>query len=170
MLLPLMQVLLAVALITSNLLRPDPPGDPSWTKPDWQLCLGLNAPASLIAQIALHLRLQWFNPDFPSNIVVDWIVRLPLIWLLWYLVSIEIGGKGRSVLTAETRIPRVADVFAIALGVIVGAQGLYGTRHFPPSYARLVAAPYLIWAIVLIGFYGHDLWLFFAGKHELVNR
>lgn len=45
--LPFVQVLVAVALITSNVLRPNPIRNPPFMAPDWQLCAGLNAPATL---------------------------------------------------------------------------------------------------------------------------
>jgi hypothetical protein len=92
-------------------------------------------------------------------------VHLSLTWLLWYLVSIEVGGKGYSLLTPKTRVRGVADVLAVAFGIMVGAAGLDLPSYFLPVYARLVAAPYLIWGVAMVSFYGHDLWSSFRGKH-----
>jgi hypothetical protein len=44
--LPLAQVGIAIALTSSNFVRPDSISSPSWTAPDQQFCHGLNAPAT----------------------------------------------------------------------------------------------------------------------------
>ncbi len=161
-LLPSAQVVLAVALIVSNARRPDKFSDPSFRKPDWQFCLAINAPVLIIVQSSMTFVNSRLQPNFPLNFAIDWAVRLPLIWILWYAVAIEIHGRGRSVLASKTRSPMVADALAIAYAVIVLALGADAVRYLDPTYARLLAAPYLAWAIAIAGFYGHDLWMSFA--------
>ncbi len=45
--LPVVQMAIAIVLITGNRLQ-DRKDNPSWIKPDRQICDGLNAPASLV--------------------------------------------------------------------------------------------------------------------------
>jgi hypothetical protein len=169
-LLPLAQVAVAAALMTHNALVPDSLANPAFTKPDWQFCLGLNAPATLVARYPMHILFQSPWPRYPFSAVLELIVRLSLIWLLWYVVSIEIDGRGHSILAPKTRMRKVADVLALAFGVVVGATGQTISSRFDVNYGRLVAAPYIIWAVVIIGFYGRDLWVSFARQHELARR
>jgi len=160
--LPFVQVLVAVALITSNVLRPNPIRNPLFMAPDWQLCAGLNAPATLtrgwLARITDGWR--WGNP-----LTVWTPIYLLLVWLLWYLVSIEIGGKGQSILTPKTRMRRMADLFLIIGGAAVGLGGLSIRREsgFAAPYSTIEAVPYFIWGVVIAVFYGHDLWVSVGG-------
>jgi hypothetical protein len=157
-LLPSAQVALAVALIISNARRPNKFSDPAFRRPDWQFCLAINAPVLIVVQRSMHFVNSRLQPDFPLNFAIDWAVRLPLIWILWYGVAIEIHGRGRSVLASKTRVPILVDALAIAYAVVVLALGANAVRYLAPTYARLLAAPYLTWAIAIAGFYGHDLW------------
>jgi hypothetical protein len=158
--LPLVQVAIAAALATSNALRPDSWASPTWTKPDWQLLHSINAPAALIAMYPLECAYDWFSPYHPLNLFVESIIRFSLIWLLWYVVSIEIGGAGQSVLTPKTRMREVADVLAIGFGAAVGVLGALYSRPVGGTFTKpIIILPYLIWPIVIMGFYGHDLWV-----------
>jgi len=100
--LPLVQVPLAVALITS-VFRPSPIRNPSFMAPDWQLCAGLNAPAALTRAWLARITDGWRWASFAFWTTV----YLLLVWLLWCLVSIEIRGKGQSILTPKTRMRRI---------------------------------------------------------------
>lgn len=165
--LPLIQVALAAALIASNSLRPNHVWDPAFTKPDWQFCRGLNAPAFLLAELPVHIAeiLPWGN--YQQVLIVQAIIRLSFVWLVWYAVSIEIGGGGQSVLSCKTPIRGVIDALAAIFGAIVGLGGGFLTRHIGgTNYARLVWVPHLIWAVAIMGFYGHDLWVSFRGVKE----
>lgn len=165
--LPLVQVLVAVALITSNDLRPSHIGKgyPSWMAPDWLFCAGLNAPATLARYWLIRTTngWRWGNP-----LTVWTPIYLLLVWLLWYLVSIEIGGKGQSILTPKTRMRRMADLFLIVVGAAVALGGLSIRREsgFVAPYSTIEAVPYFIWGVVILVFYGHDLWVSFGGVHN----
>jgi len=156
--LPLAQVIIALILTASNSLRPDSLANPAWTKADWQLCGGLNAPATLVGKYPVDIAYLWFSRYYPVNLVVESVIRFSLIWLLWYIVAIEIGGRGLSVLATKSLMRTAVDVLAIVFGAVVGIVGLLvGSQFGNVFYGRLVSTPYLIWAIVIVGFYGHDL-------------
>ena len=94
-------------------------------------------------------------------LLLEKLLYLVLVGLLWYVVSIEIDGKGLSVLTPKTRMRRTADVLAVFFGVAVANTGLLIRRYefgFVTTYSTLVATPYFIWAVTIVVFYGHDLW------------
>jgi hypothetical protein len=161
--LPLVQVIIAAALIISNSVRPEPPADtipsPKRGMLDIQYCLALNSPAAMIAAIqieATHDLLWNYYPLYP---IVNLTFFLSLVWLLWYAVSIEIGGKGLSVLTPKTGFRRVADTLAISLGIGVVIYADIAPAHI--LYKKFVSPVHLLWALTIIGFYGHDLWASF---------
>jgi hypothetical protein len=141
--LPLVQVAVAVALTTSNRLGPFSIADPTWTKPDRQFCDGLNAPAALIRFFLIRFADIWFPLYYPIEFVLETVVFFLLVGLLWYLVSIEIGGKGQSVLTPKTGIRRAADVLAIIFGAVLAVLGLFVRGQFGvvTAYSNLVAVP-----------------------------
>ena len=160
--LPLVQVVIAAALITSNSVRPEPPADtipsPKREMLDIQYCLALNSPAAMISAIqieAIHDLLWTYYPLYP---IVNLTFFFSLVCLLWYAVSIEIGGKGLSVLTPKTGVRRVADMLAIALGIGVV---IYADIAPVGIYKKFVSPVHLLWALTIIGFYGHDLWASF---------
>lgn len=157
--LPLVQVVLAVALMTSNFLRPFSMERPAWKLPDRQFCYGLNAPATLLAAVPARIADRWLREYYPLDLVVESVIYFLLIGLLWYGVAIEIGGNGRSVLAPITRMRTMSDTLAVIFGATLGVLGPLGTRQVggTVTYERLVAAPYLIWAAIIIGFYGRDL-------------
>jgi hypothetical protein len=158
--LPIVQVLVAAALITSNFLRPDPMSNPSWRAPDWQFCAGLNAPATITRYWLEKITGLWQWGHARTDFVISTTLYFLLVWLLWYLVSIEIGGKGQSILTPKTRLRRVADVLAIVFGIAVGSSALPIRREFVGfTYPHLMAMPYFIWGVVISVFYSHDLWV-----------
>jgi len=166
--LPLVQVIVAVALMTSNFMGPDSFANPAWRHADWQILGGLNAPATLVAKYPLEITYKWFSPYYPLNTIVEVIVRLSLIWLLWYFVAIELGGNGQSILAPKTRMRRAVDLVALIFGVVLGCVAILVGRQFAgPPYATLVSVPYLVWGLVLIGFYGHDFWASFARRRRL---
>jgi hypothetical protein len=154
--LPLVQVLVAIGLITSNVLRPHPIRNPPFMAPDWQFCAGLNAPATLVRGWLVGITNGWLWGPFAFWTAV----YLLLVWLLWYLVSIEIGGKGFSILTPKTGIRRIADLFLIIVGaaVVLGGSVIRRQSGFLAPYNTLEAVPYFIWGATIVAFYGHDLW------------
>jgi hypothetical protein len=159
--LPLVQVVLAAALITSNVLRPNPISHPSFMAPDWQLCAGLNAPATLARGWLARITNGWRWGPFAFWTTL----YLLLVWTLWYLVSIEVGGKGQSILTPKTPMRRMGDLLLIIVGAAVGLGGLSIRREsgFASPYSTIEAVPYFIWGAVISVFYGHDLWVSIRG-------
>ena len=138
------------------------------------MCDGLNAPVAVVRFWILQVGFKWFvfHPWFAF--VVENIVYFGLVAFLWYLVSLEIIGweqKRGSVLTARMPARRLADIFAIAFALVIaffGEQvrrqtpGIYGT-----TYWNAVSIPYFIWAIVLVLFFGRDLFLIVKGRIRL---
>jgi hypothetical protein len=156
--LPLVQVVAAAALTASYFVRRD--GTLAKMQPDIQLCHALNAPATLIKQLFLGTAHAWLPQFYPSvDYVVDTVVYFPLIWLIWYLVSVEIGGAGYSILTPKTRMRGTVDIAAIVFGTMLAVFGLLVCSEFRhvPAYACCLAIPYLIWSLAIVVFYGHDL-------------
>jgi hypothetical protein len=177
--LPLAQVVVAAALITSHYLRRDSMSDPSWVKPDWQICGGLNAPATLFISSLQHAIYRWlpghFWLDFTMYYVIWTIGYLLLIALIWYFVSIEMSCINRdwlSALTPRTGARALADSLLVVFGVALGLGGL--VAQSVPSASRIypiiVATPYLIWAIFLVVFYGHDLWVYLGQIQRMTRR
>lgn len=175
--LPLLQVLLAAALITSNLLRPDPLSDPAFRAPDRQFCDALNAPIVLIR----GWWLRFAEREFPhlygqlyggwAGVIIENIMYLGLVGLLWYLVSVEIGGRKEgklSVVAAKTGMRTVCDLLLIFFGTSLGIAAIFGHAGFG-TYYGLFAVPYFIWAIVIIWFYGRDLWVYQRQKRRALN-
>ncbi len=163
---PLLQVIVSAALMTSNLLRPDSWSSPAWKAPDRQICGALNAPATLIAKYPVEIADRLWSRYYPLNLVVELIVYLSLVWLVWYVVSVEMGGKGVSVLTPKTGMRKVSDALVIIFGALLGAAGLWVAGQFPGLYGRLVSTPYLVWALAVLSFYGHDLWACFRSTRR----
>jgi hypothetical protein len=159
-LLPFVQTTVAIALTISNRLRPFSVRNPSWTAPDKQFCDGLNAPASLIRFLLLRLSDSWLPGYYPIQFITETFVYFFLVGLLWYLVSIELRGNGQSVLTSKTRARKAADGLTILCGIVLCILGVFVRGQFGAvtTYSNLVAIPYYIWGLAIIGFYGHDLW------------
>jgi hypothetical protein len=163
--LPTVQVVIAAALVVSNSRRPDTMAYWRSTHLDIQYCWALNSPAAMIAHIqreATYELLQW---HYPINRIIDWGIFLSLVWLLWYAVSIETGGKGLSVLTPKTGIRRVADVLAIAFGACLVVYADFVTRSV--YHQTRISSVHLIWVLAIVGFYGHDLWASFRTKRTI---
>lgn len=161
--LPLVQIAVAITLKINSRLRPLSAENPSWTAPDRQFCDALNAPAALVRIFLLRLSDAWLPASYQAEFLLETIVYFVLVGLLWYIVSIEIGGKGQSVLTPKTRARRMADGLVIFFGLMLGILGLLVRGQFGvvDTYSNLVAIPYYIWALVIVSFYGHDLWVSF---------
>lgn len=91
-------------------------------------------------------------------------VYLVVIALLWYVVSLELepGAQRRSSkVTPSLGSRRVADFLIIFYGLALGIVGELVRHQFGgvSLYSNLVSVPYFLWMIVLVGFYGRDLWL-----------
>jgi hypothetical protein len=145
--LPLTQAAVACALIASFLAPPHPE---DFAKTEYQIYRALNAPAFLLSAVPARIA-HWVYRK--AYFIVETTVRLCFVWLVWYAVSIEISGRGRSVLSPRTRVRRVADALAVIFGAAVALSGGYGLH--PPAIWML----YLIWGVVIMGFYGRDLWV-----------
>jgi hypothetical protein len=115
--LPLIQVVVAIVLTTSNFLRPDTIGRPSWTAPDTQFCDALNAPAALVRFFLLRIADRIFPRYYPVEFVLETIIYFALVGLLWYAVSVEIDAKGQSILAPATRARGTTDVLAMLFGI-----------------------------------------------------
>lgn len=159
--LPVIQVVIAIILIISNRMRPLSGEKPAWTAPDKQFCDGVNAPAALVRFLVTRVADTVFPQYYRVEIVLETVVFLVLVGLLWYAVTIEIQGNGESILTARTQMRRTADVVIMLFGALLGIIGLVVRGQFGAVtlYSNFVAVPYYLWAFLIIGFYGHDLWV-----------
>jgi hypothetical protein len=163
-LLPVVQLGVAITLISSNRFRHDSIENPSWVAPDRQVCDGLNAPAAVIRMLLVKLCDYLFTRQAWLISVLETIVFCVLVALLWYLVAIEISSMirdGRSALTSTSGMRAVADVLLITFGISLAVAGGLVRHQFggrPDIYANLVAAPYFVWALIIVAFYGYDLW------------
>ena len=159
----LAQLAIAIVLITSNRLREQWGSRPAFLAPGLQFCCALNAPATLIWVLVLRLKGNWYWAPQLMEEIFEKLTFVVLIGLLWYLVSIEIGGSGQSVLTSKTKIRSVADLLMMAFAGCVAALGFSIRSHefglSVSTYSTLVATPYFLWAIAIAAFYGHDLWV-----------
>jgi hypothetical protein len=175
--LPLAQVLLAAVLISSNLLRPDPLSNPSFKAPDRQFCDALNAPVVVIRGWFL----RFAEREFPhlygqlyggwAGVIIENIIYIVLVGLLWYLVSIEIGGQKEgkvSIIAEKTGMRIVLDLLLIFFGISLGIASIIGHAGFGTWYG-VFAIPYFIWAAVIVVFYARDLWVYQRQKRGTVN-
>lgn len=168
LLIPTVQVFIAGALIVSNQNRPIPRGedtipDSTVSALDIQSCWALNAPAAMVAHFQRVATYDLLGTYYPLYLLLNLSIFLPLVWLLWYAVCIEAGGKGLSVLTPKTGIRRVADVLMMALGASVFFYR-DSTLVSVYRYEALLGSVYLAWILLIMGFYGHDLWASFRAK------
>lgn len=114
---------------------------------------------------ALH-ELLWTH--YPLLPIVNLATFFSLVWLLWYAVFIETGGKGLSVLGPKTGFRRTADVWAIVLGI--GVVFYAGSVHALQKYQKFISPVHLLWALTIIGFYGHDLWASFQKRQDVTQQ
>ena len=169
LLLPLVQVAIAVILTVHNRLRPrywESGASSAW---DWQWCAALNAPATAVWACLLRFRGYWYQDHLLAGIVLENVVYFVLVGALWYAVSIEISGKGRSVLSANLMIRTVADLIGMIFGGVLAWGGSEVFRYrfgYVSAYTMSVVVPYFLWAAVIVAFYGHDLWRYFAGAKQ----
>lgn len=159
LLLPLFQTMIAVCLRASNLLRHDSIQSPTWRALDRQLCDGINAPATMIKICLEGISSTWLLGHFRIQLFLDTIVYFGLVWLVWYIVSVEIGGGGRSVVAARTGLTKTLDILAIVFGAAIALISRLICGQVP--YSALIAVPYVAWSVAIIVFYGHDLWACF---------
>jgi hypothetical protein len=173
--LPLMQVLLAAALITSNLLRPL--SYSSSAAPDRQFCDALNAPIVLIRGWWLRFASREFPHLFNqlyggwAGAIIENIMYLVLVGLLWYLVSIEIDGRKEgklSVVAAKTGMRTVSDLVLIFFGIYLGIAPILELYRFVMWHGVFVI-PYFAWASVIVVFYTRDLLAYQRQRRRAVN-
>jgi hypothetical protein len=81
------------------------------------------------------------------------------VGVIWYLVGIEISGKGQSVLAARSGMRKSADLLGIAFGAMLGAVILVSNNQVggPRAYGIIVALLRLLWPLAIMSFYGRDL-------------
>jgi len=163
--LPLVQMAIAVALTVSNYLRPISVVSPAWTAPDRQICDGLNAPAALIRIFLTRLVSTWISLPYRMQFWFETIVYILLVGLLWYTVGIEISDNGQSVLTRKTTVRRVTDVLAFIFGTVLAGLGIVVRGQFGvvTTYSNLIAIPYYLWGTAIAILCGRDLWVSFSG-------
>lgn len=169
--LPLVNVPIAVALITRFAQRPFSISDPSWLKPDWQICCALNGPATVV-RILLTMILddRWPHSD-NARVILQTACFVPVIGLVWYTVGVELSGRGESVVASRLPFRRSVDVGAIILGLLVGLTGLSAMGDLAPLrfYSGLVGTLYFVWAVVIVGFYSRDLRACLKRRSETEN-
>jgi|SRR5271165_2514146 len=166
--LPLVQVAIAIALAMPDYLRPESLEHPSKRNLSLQWGFALNAPATVSRYYLQRFALQFcperymtsdFTGCYPLDFIFETFVYFVLVWFLWRVVLREVGGRGQSVLTARTRMRSAVDAFAILFGALVAVFGTVISNQIGSRSAALVWITYLIWAITIIVFYGHDLWV-----------
>jgi len=155
--LPLVQVALAGGLLAEFA---SPPHHFSIEKTAWLLCSALNAPAFLLADIPLYI----FHNLIGWDTIFETSIQLCFVWLVWYGVTIESGGGGQSVLTSKTRARGLVDALAIIFGTGVGLRLNRGPTM--PVFGIMQFA----WAAVIIGFYGHDLWVTIRNPRKRIKQ
>ncbi|HXA50468.1 MAG TPA: hypothetical protein VNV86_09210 [Candidatus Acidoferrum sp.] len=145
---------IAIALTMHNLQGDDSFKAESWTKPDAQLRDALNLPAVLIRYFLIRAANRW-----PNTGVNHTLLYLALVGVVWYLVGIEISGKGQSVLAAKSGMRKMADVLGIGFGAMLGVVISLDHNYVngPRTYGIVVAILRLIWPVVIVSFYGRDL-------------
>jgi hypothetical protein len=108
----------------------------------------------------MKFRGEWYWEHPLSGIIAESSLFIALVGLLWYLVAVEVSGRGQSVLTSKVRFRSLADVSAMLFGgglLIMGLNIYWHEFGFPTAYSAAVAIPYIMWALVVVLFYGHDL-------------
>jgi hypothetical protein len=169
--LPLLQVLLAAALITSNLLRPL--SYSSFTYPERQVCDALNAPVVLVRYYWLRFALREFPHLYAgwAGVIIENIMYIALVGLLWYLVSIEIGGQKEgkvSIIAEKTGMRTAFDLLLISFGIYLGIVSILELYRFV-MWHGVFAIPYFVWAAVIVVFYTRDLWAYQRQKRRAIN-
>lgn len=158
--LPTIQTALAAAVMAHNPL-PLSVWQYEWQSLDWLICSGVNAPATLVAQRLIDPVIEWLVDHYPVSIVLPVVIRLSAIWLLWYLVAVEIGGRGSSALAQKTRLRKLVDLAAISFAGYLVASGAPFVNNSSAWTHTLMGMQWILWALVIVGFYGHDLWVSF---------
>jgi len=143
------QLAVACALIASFLAPPHPE---DFEKTEYRFYRALNAPAFLLSEVPVRIIHTACHQEY---FIVESAVRLCFVWLVWYALSIEISGGGRSVLSPKTRVRRVADALAVISGAAVGMSAHF---NLTPTAVWML---YPIWGVAIMGFYGRDLWASF---------
>jgi hypothetical protein len=163
--LPLVQVVVASALIAANFQRPDTLLSPSWNKPEIQICHGLNAPAALAIHLLREAAYRCVPNPHQVELVLDTIVYVALVWVTWFIVGVQIERRLRSPGTGKASLRGVTDLVAITIGTAIGVVGLLVRHQFGAvtSYSTLLSVPYFLWCAAIVTFYGHDLWLVSRG-------
>jgi len=168
--LPLVQTGIAIALTVHNVLRPADWMEFNQKKLDQQICDDLNAPASAVRFLMVSLLKALLDDGHPWLGLFIWtVVYFMLIWLLWYAVCVELGGRGSSVLAQKSGMRKTADALGVVFGVAVFALGIYTHRYFHPSlYLDLILVPHLVWGALIVWFYGRDLRRALSGARGVV--
>jgi hypothetical protein len=157
--LPLLNVVVAIALTASNYLAPGTPANPAFIHPDRQLCDAPNAPVAVFRLLIINLE-KWLpeNWQYPVDFVLNTLLSIGFVALVWYAVAIEIGGNGRSLIMPKTGVHLAADIVAVLLGFSILAPLLLVSRHLNPNFfALIIDALYVNWATAIVIFYGRDL-------------
>jgi hypothetical protein len=149
----------------------------AYVAPAWHLCDGISGPLRPFwISVFLCDKYSPFSNAWP------WIVSMALIALLWYWTGLNLSSwiaKKQLALPSKRFIRLPCDVLIILFGILCAQYALYGTNEcgivrlihnwhecwhgieevFRPveSVMDLAATTcYLMWAVVLIGFFGRD--------------
>jgi hypothetical protein len=144
--LPLLQLTIAVVLTTVNLLRHNSIENPSWVKPEKQICDGINAPATLVRFLLTKIGALEFPTFTRLTFVLEIMVYFVLVGLLWYVVALQVDRKTSSneshALAPSTPIRAILDVllilFALAL-MVFGALVRHQFGGRPDIYSTLIS-------------------------------
>jgi hypothetical protein len=161
--LPLVQMLLAVGL-TWNAYH-----HPTQETLGRAVLFALNAPVTVVCY-CLETLAMFFCPSqymtspstgcYPIQFIFETVIYIGLVGLLWFVVSLEVAGRGRSILTPKTGARAAVDLLATFFGVGVVAFGIvWSGRLGRPLNVRIAGITFLVWGIVIVSFYGRDLWL-----------
>jgi hypothetical protein len=177
LLLPLVQVALAVVLTMPDYLTPPSAEHSLKEKLSLQLGFALNAPALTLRYFLEQFAMQ-FCPErymtsditgcFPLQFIFETVIYFALVLLLWYVVTLELSGR-RSVTIPKTRFRAAADALAILYGLTVGAFGALVSHQIgSPVTSFVIGTTYVIWALAIVVFYGRDLGVYLRPAHKVM--
>ena len=135
------------------------------------VCYWINAPANMLRNVVMSIwdRLIVANCSLARTEtcysiarIVDVGVFLVSVWVLWYVVGLEIELRGqakRAAVPARMSLRAVADVFLMLIGfyfVFLEIRMWQDVSWKFPMLSVLALIPYAAWALAFTGTYGHD--------------
>ncbi len=172
LILPIAVGLISFVLMVSSYMRPNHMHDPAWIKADIQACFAINGPVSVIRGL-LFLAAKHIAPAATSYFWPIYAVYMLLIIALWYAAGYELDFRQRnqgSAILNKMRYRSGLDIIFVILGVLSLLGGIGARREFrhmiSATYGNVLSIPYFLWAIALVGFYGHDFYMSLTGRHR----